>query len=170
MTVRVALDTNVVVSALVFSGGRLAGLRAAWQSGRIQPSISRPVAEELIRVLQYPKFRLEVGERESLLGDYLPSCEVVPVKGNFPEIPECRDPHDRKFLELAFAGKADFLVTGDADLLSLADALPFGIVTAEDLRARRVPPLRERAPPRYIPAAGKKPARPPENAARKPGR
>ena len=52
---RVALDTHCVVSALLFSRGRLAWLRRAWQSGRVVPLVSRGTAAELIRVLVYPK-------------------------------------------------------------------------------------------------------------------
>lgn len=52
---RVVLDTNCVVSALLFSRGRLAWLRRAWQSGRVVPLVSRGTATKLIRVLAYPK-------------------------------------------------------------------------------------------------------------------
>lgn len=55
---RVVLDSNVVLSALLFSRGRLAWIRAAWQGGRFVPLASKPTVEELIRVLGYPKFRL----------------------------------------------------------------------------------------------------------------
>jgi uncharacterized protein len=150
---RVVLDTNIVVSALVFPGGHLSWLRAAWLSGRVRPLISQPVASELIRVLHYPKFRLEPGEREFLLGEYLPFCEVVPVSRKAYNLPECRDPFDRMFLRLAAEGEADFLVTGDADLLSIKGALPYRIVTADSLRIRLDPALGERAPAQYVPAA-----------------
>ena len=83
---------------------------------------------ELIRVLHYPRFGLAPGEQEDLLADYLPYCESVAVSGPF-STPECRDPRDRPFLELALAGEADALATGDKDLLALADALPIPIVT-----------------------------------------
>lgn len=136
-------------------------LREAWASGRITPLISRAAAGELIRVLEYPRFRLSAGEREILLGDYLPVCEVVRVpRTTTALIPECRDPDDRVFLELALAGKADFLVTGDADLLSLADGFSVPIVTAERLRVRieRGPEstARERSPARYTATRGGK--------------
>jgi predicted nucleic acid-binding protein len=60
--VRAVFDTNVVVSALVF-GRRLAWLRQAWASGQVVPLLCRPTAEELLRVLAYPKFRLTPAER-----------------------------------------------------------------------------------------------------------
>ena len=134
-------------------------LREAWASGRITPLISRAAAGELIRVLEYPRFRLSAVERVILLGDYLPVCEVVRVaRTTTALIPECRDPDDRVFLELALAGKADFLVTGDADLLSLAARFSVPIVTAERLRVRIEGGLEstagERAPARYTTTRG----------------
>ncbi len=132
---RVVLDTNTVVSALVFAQGRLAWLRIAWQSGRILPLVSRATTEELIRVLAYPKFRLEPQEIEALLEEYLPYVEVVPEAGEISDpLPPCRDPADRPFLELAQAGHAQALVTGDSDLLTLAGATPFAILHPAELR------------------------------------
>ena len=75
-SLRVVLDTNVLVSALLFSTGRLAWLREAWQQGAVVPLLGRETAEELLRVLRYPKFRLSRQEREELLADLLPYCET----------------------------------------------------------------------------------------------
>ena len=77
---RLVLDTNVLVSALVFPAGSTSWLRTAWQSGTIRPLASRETATELIRVLAYPKFRLDKDERDDLLSDYLPWCETVVVR------------------------------------------------------------------------------------------
>ncbi|MGH8193452.1 MAG: putative toxin-antitoxin system toxin component, PIN family [Woeseiaceae bacterium] len=128
---RAVVDTNAVVSALVFSRGRLAGLRAAWQAGYFQPLVSRSTATELLRVLAYPKFQLSASEREDLLADYLPYCTTVKMPSKGPAVPECRDPFGVPFLELALVGKADYLVTGDKDLLSLAEGFPAEIVSVD---------------------------------------
>jgi putative PIN family toxin of toxin-antitoxin system len=127
---RTVLDTNLVLSALVFSTGNLVTLRREWQSRRFTPLVSKATAGELIRVLAYPKFRLKAEEREHLLSDYLPFCETIQVSNPPPPTPPCRDPFDVAFLELAVAGKADFLVTGDQDLLSLAPEFTCPIVNA----------------------------------------
>ena len=129
---RAVLDTNLVLSALVFSGGRLVVLRRGWQSHRFTPLVSKATAGELIRVLAYPRFRLSREEREDLLSDYLPFCESIEVPSPPPPTPPCRDPFDVPFLELAVAGAADFLVTGDQDLLSLASRFCCPIVKADD--------------------------------------
>ena len=132
---RLVLDTNVLLSALVFHAGSLAWLRRAWRLGAIRPLASRDTTAELVRVLHYPKFRLTRGEREDLLDDYLPQCEAVPVPASI-EIPECRDPFDRPFLELALAAEADALLTGDKDLLELAGRFPVPILAPAAFRRR----------------------------------
>ena len=71
------LDTNTVLSALVFAHGRLSTLRLAWQNARCLPLVSQVVASELIRVLAYPKFKLSADEQRELLADYLPYCRTV---------------------------------------------------------------------------------------------
>jgi putative PIN family toxin of toxin-antitoxin system len=133
---RVVLDTNVIVSALVFRTGTTSRLRQLWLSGSCLPLVSTPTAEELVRVLAYPKFKLHADEREELLADYLPYTEVVRVPLPPPAVPPCRDPFDLPFLQLAAAGAADALVTGDADLLELAKRTAFAILTPDALVQR----------------------------------
>lgn len=125
---RVVLDTNVLVSALVFRTGNPAALRVAWQAERIRPLASHETASELIRVLSYPKFQLTDIEREDLVADYVPWCESITVPADIV-VPEVRDLDDRMFLRLALVGRADALVTGDDDLISLAESFPIAIVT-----------------------------------------
>ena len=128
---RVVIDTTLILSALVFASGRLAPLRLAWQSQRVLPLVSRATAAELIRALAYPKFKLAAHEQEELLADYLPYCKTVRIPAQPPATPPCRDAFDVPFLELAVAGKADALVTGDKDLLSLDGKLACPILRAE---------------------------------------
>ncbi len=118
--VPVVLDTNVVLSALVFGGGKAGQLRRAWQQGAFIPLVSTATAEELIRVLAYPKFRLSREEQSELLADYLPYAQTVRVPQPPPAVPPCRDALDLPFMELALAGQAKMLVSGDRDLLVLS--------------------------------------------------
>lgn len=131
---RVVLDTNVVLSALVFPSGRLAWVRAAWRASRIFPLVSSVTAAELIRALAYPKFQLSEEDRQELLGDYLPYSEAVSMPAKPPRVPTCRDPLDVPFLQLALVGGADFLATGDKDLLALREKFSVPILTPEELR------------------------------------
>ncbi|MGH9599234.1 MAG: putative toxin-antitoxin system toxin component, PIN family [Terracidiphilus sp.] len=131
---RAVFDTNVVVSALVFNAGRLAWLRSHWQGRGCVPLISRATAAELARVLGYPKFQLSSNKTLELLSDYLPFCETVEAAETCPVA--CRDANDQPLLDLAQSGKADLLVTGDADLLALTGQTAFLIETPEDYRRR----------------------------------
>ena len=62
-------------------------------------------------------------------------CETVGVVQSLA-VPECRDPADRPFLELAVSAGAHAMVTGDADLLALASVFPIPIITVAELRQR----------------------------------
>ena len=133
---RVVLDTNVAVSAILFEGGRLTWIREAWTSGRIRPLVDRPCLAELLRVLAYPKFDLNEAEIRVLLGSYLPHVETVEVSERARGLPRCRDIDDRKFLELAARGRAEVLVTGDVALLDLAGRVVFAIERPATFRER----------------------------------
>lgn len=134
---RAVLDTNVVLSALLFRQGRLSALRSAWQAGAFVPVVSRQTLEELTRVLAYPKFRLTTADVSSVMETYLPYVEAHASLGAqqpLPGIPVCRDPKDQMFLELAHSAAVDYLVTGDEDLLvmcSIVKDATFQIVAPE---------------------------------------
>ena len=74
---RLVLDTNVLVSALLFPTGLLAWIRGSWQSRAIAPLTSRETRAELVRVLAYPQFQLTGEGRRNVLAMYLPWCETV---------------------------------------------------------------------------------------------
>lgn len=119
---RAVLDTNVLVSALLFRSGRLSWLRQAWQTMALRPVMAKPTTEELLRVLAYPKFRLSAADVEALLEELLPWVEVFAAP--IPSVVKrwtVRDPKDQIFLDLALGAGVDLLVTGDADLLVLSD-------------------------------------------------
>jgi uncharacterized protein len=128
---RVVLDTNIVLSALVAGGGNSARVRLAWQASAFKPLVSTATAQELVRVLAYPKFRLISADQQELLADYLPHTTTVRIPDPPPNAPECRDPFDVMFLHLTVVGKAKMLVTGDRDLLALAGQTKFTILTLD---------------------------------------
>jgi len=71
-----------------------------------------------------------------LLGDYLPFCETVTDMNTGDILPDCRDPHDQKFLALASAADAHILVTGGQALLELRNETGFAIETPAQFRQR----------------------------------
>jgi putative PIN family toxin of toxin-antitoxin system len=115
--VRVVLDTNVVISSLLFTGisSKLVPL---WQSGVITPLVSRSIVEEYLRVLSYPKFKLTDAEIKGLIQEeLLPYTEVIKPRRRLRVVE--RDPSDDKFVECAVAGKARVIISGDKDLLTI---------------------------------------------------
>lgn len=115
---RVVFDTKALVSALLFKGisSRLVPL---WQSRRLLFLLSRPILDEYLRTLAYPKFNLIENEIRFLIEEeVLPYVEVISIKSGL-EVPFLKDTSDRKFLECVRQGKANYLVTGDKEFLSL---------------------------------------------------
>ncbi len=133
------LDTNVLLSALIFKGG-LAAIMHAWQQPRatpqIVPIVSKHTAEEFIAALRYPKFALTANEHAEVLAEYLPYCETIAAPNTKRRIPICRDVHDQPFLLLTVAANADALVTGDRDLLALKGQIDAEIITPKELILR----------------------------------
>ena|SRR5690606_27927020 len=129
---RVVLDTNCLVSALIFSRGRFAWLREAWQSGRCVPLASRDTVGELLRVLNYPKFKLARNEQEALLAEFLPYVETVGIEMPPDGLPDIRDPDDLIFLALAVAAGADALVSGDGHLHAVKADFPIPSLTVAE--------------------------------------
>jgi uncharacterized protein len=124
---RFVLDTKVLISALMLSRSKP---RLAWNWARRIGVIlaSHDTLRELASVLRRPKLAAYVSPFESaaFLTELARVVELVPI-GERVEL--CRDPRDDKFLELALAGRADFLLTGDADLLELHPFRGTAIVT-----------------------------------------
>ena len=113
---RVVLDMTNLISALLFSNGKLSWLRDAWQCERFITLASRDRVEELIRVFAYPKFKLNKDEQEMLLADFLPYAETVQITEIPSGLPTLRDPDDVMFLKLAVTAKAEALISGDKDI------------------------------------------------------
>jgi len=117
--IRAVLDTNVILSALLF-GGRLERLHRAWRAGRLRLVMSRETTDELLRVMTYPKFRLTHAEITFLFDtELLPFADVIELPASKNKQRWSRDPEDDKFIRCAKAGKCARLITGDDDLLFL---------------------------------------------------
>ncbi len=128
---RVVLDTNVLISSLLFRG-ELAGIVELWKKGRIVPVVSRETFDELRSVLHYPKFRLVEDEiRVSIREEVLPFFEVVETEGTAEGA--CKDPDDDKFIACALAASANFIVSGDKDLCDVGSYRSIRIIRASEL-------------------------------------
>lgn len=114
---RVVIDTNVAVSAVLLPRSKpRQAFDLAAKSGRLL--MSQATLTELDDVLRRPKFDKYVSERQRLefLLSLLNQADVVPI---VERIEACRDQKDDKFLEVAVAGRASHIVSGDPDLTGL---------------------------------------------------
>jgi len=126
-TIPVVIDTNVLVSGLLF-GGRPGEFVELWKNRHIQPYISRAMVDELVRVLAYPKFELTADEIDFLLyGEVLPYFEVTTAIIGPVVVEDV--PQDDMFLRCAEAAEAKFVITGDRHLLSLKTYKEISILT-----------------------------------------
>jgi putative PIN family toxin of toxin-antitoxin system len=114
---RVVVDTNVLVSRLLVAES-IPGqaVREARRRGRLL--VSEATLNELVDVLAREKLDpyVSLQERQQFLRQLGRIAEFVPI---IQFVRECRDPKDDRFLEVALNGRADVVITGDADLLAL---------------------------------------------------
>lgn len=119
-SLRVVLDTNVLLSLWVFSDSRFLPFLGEARAGRWVPLTNDRCHAEFRRVLGYPLFSLDDARQDAIVAEYLLLAETVDGdRQPVPSLPLCKDPDDQKFLELARDGKADWLVTSDKALLKL---------------------------------------------------
>lgn len=124
------MDTNTIVSAVLLEDSVPAqAVAAALRMGEILISDSQQA--ELSEVLTRRKFDRYVSQekRVRFLTNLLSLATRVIVTGS---VHICRDPKDDRFLDLALSGKADYLVSGDGDLLVLHPFRGTAILTPSD--------------------------------------
>jgi putative PIN family toxin of toxin-antitoxin system len=130
---RIVFDTNALVSYFLIADSVTA--RAVQKATHEAVLLaSEPTIAELAEVLSRRKFDryASLEERKSFVKLVASTVEMIPVTA---VIHACRDPKDDKFLEVAVSGKANHIVTGDKDLLSLNPFHGISILTpAEYLR------------------------------------
>jgi putative PIN family toxin of toxin-antitoxin system len=125
----VVIDTNVVLSAILFGGKPRQVLEKA-VSGSIELAVSEPLVTELQGVLQRPKFGLSAQLIRTILSEYGSIAIWKEPSEHFDVIPD--DPSDNHFIDCAVAAKADYLITGDKHLLNLGVFRMTKIVGVDD--------------------------------------
>jgi putative PIN family toxin of toxin-antitoxin system len=125
--ITIVIDTNVVISALLF-GGAPGKLIELWKKGLIKPLLSAEIMTEYLRVLAYPKFSLSEEDINYIINqEILPFFKVVKSVPGPPIIK--KDPDDDKFIQCAQAGKANIIISGDSHLLALKTYHGISILT-----------------------------------------
>ena len=109
---KVVLDTNVLLSALLFRG-TTSQIHTRWKATQITPLANKPVMEEYARVFTYPKFKLTPDEITAIFDEEIfPYFSIIKSSTKkLLHLPD--DPDDIPFLRSAFDGTADFLISGD---------------------------------------------------------
>jgi len=119
--IRAVLDANVFVSAILSPKGNPAKILNAWRNDKFLLLISRPILEEIGRVLRYPKIkkrhRWSEQKIQTFLEDLSRLTTVTPGKLSLAIIAD--DPSDDRYVECAVEGEANYLVSGDEHLLRL---------------------------------------------------
>ena len=132
---KIVLDTNVLVSALINPHGKPAQILNYVFENKIRLFTSPSIIEELERVLSYPKLVKRHGlvkeELKEFVFDLLSIMSLVEEKETIEVIME--DPSDNKYLSCAFNTKADFIVSGDVHLLNLKEYEGIPIITLAQL-------------------------------------
>lgn len=130
---RVVLDTNVLVSGLAYPGsvpGRIVG---AWRQGGLEVVLSHYILDELARVLpRLSRIKMAPNEIRDLTDSLMFLADIVEPQGE-PDT-NLRDPADQPVLLTLVASQARYLITGDKDLLALANDYP--ILTPADFWSR----------------------------------
>jgi putative PIN family toxin of toxin-antitoxin system len=130
---RVVLDTNVLVSGLAYPGSVPGRIVAAWRQGGLDVVLSRYILDEMGRVLpRLARVRMTPAEIRDLADSFMFLADIVDPEGE--QDANLRDPADQPVLLTLLAAQADYLVTGDKDLLALASQYP--IVTPADFWGR----------------------------------
>ena len=132
---KVVIDTNVVISALLHQG-TTRQIFELWRTSKITPLASQTILDEYVRVLHYPKFGYEPESiAEILQENLLPFIsKTVEFKGKLLHRPSGKS--DELFLRVALAGKAGALVSGDVHLTVLNGRYPFPILPPGEFISR----------------------------------
>ncbi len=120
---RVVLDTNVLVSGIAYPQSTPGRIISAWKQGALGVALSRYIPDEMVRVLpRLPRVALNEEEIRDLADSFLFLAEIVePVNAKERKL---RDKADAAVLGTLLASSADYLITGDKDLLALAAKYP----------------------------------------------
>ena len=133
---RIVLDANIIISALIrpdSAPGRI--LRAAVEETMLHMVTSNPLLDELRAALEYPRLQRYLKMSKQDKEEFVILLEQVadPVNiGDYSISGICRDPDDEPYIQTALAGRADYIVSGDGDLLELKAVEHIPIVPPAD--------------------------------------
>lgn len=120
----VVLDTNVLLSGLILPESIPGKIIQAWQNAHFDLALSEPMLNEITRVLGYSKIKKRLNWDQNKINQYILllrlKTDIVSLKGIIASVPT--DPEDNMVLATYIASKAEYLISGDNDLLNLASS------------------------------------------------
>src|SRR5690348_3820939 len=119
MPLRVVLDTNVCLDLFVFDDPRYSGLAVALANGAVEAVTAQECRDEWLAVLGYPQLALDPVVRERAVLAFDARVRALPSVVDGRALPRCADRDDQKFLVLAAASGARWLLSRDTALLRL---------------------------------------------------
>ncbi len=135
---RVVIDTNIWLSGLMLPASIPGRIVRAVSSGAIVAVFSEPLVEEIGTALFYPRVRTRIQLSDLELQRYLTELrymvEIIDISSSTARVP--RDARDDFVLATYLVGKAEYLISGDVDLLSLRDR--HSIITAREFHDRHM--------------------------------
>jgi len=126
---KVLLDTNILISALGWSGKPKVIFEKCLH-GELELVTSPNQIEELERVMDYPKFNFTEEQKATFISIILEIATMVEITGKVNIIVD--DPDDNAILETAIVGNVQYLISGDPHLLKLKEFAKIKIVTASE--------------------------------------
>ncbi|TWJ33038.1 putative toxin-antitoxin system toxin component, PIN family [Geobacter argillaceus] len=129
--IRVVLDTNQFISALLKPGSTPDVIMRLVREEKLLLVISEAICDEILRVLAYPKISCRIAASAEELCHFMAKIRTVALftDGTLPIAPLAADPDDTKYLICAVEGRADFIVSGDHHLTDLKAFSGIRIVT-----------------------------------------
>jgi len=128
--IHVVLDTNIYLSGFIFGGKTRKVIEYAIES-KIQVHISNEILNEIATVLKRPKFGLNERQIRFFLNEIELLSEICEPSESISNV--CRDEKDHIIIECAVESKANYIITGDEDLLSLKKYREIKIINCNDL-------------------------------------
>ena len=127
---RAVVDTNILIRALIKPHGTVGPILTQLAANAYALVYSQPLLDELVEKLALPRIRVKYGLDNQAIETTL---ALLALRGELVQptraVRVCRDPDDNALIEAALAGGAEYVVTGDEDLLVLKKFATVRIVT-----------------------------------------
>ena len=135
--VRTVVDSSVLLPVLANDYRECHWLVTLWDEGRAIPLVNNKTTQEIqIKLYEWsptPKPLQAQQFVRKCMRPYERNWEIVPL-AETADNPKCRDTNDQMFIDIAYAGHADFLIAGDSDLLTMDGQTPFRIIDLQEFR------------------------------------